>query len=60
MISVKFITINMEYVETTRGKRKLMYQGYYYVKFKVLVSGAFTTVIEPISAYPDCKSQMTQ
>ena len=32
----------MEYVETTRGKRKLIYQGYYYVKVKVLVSGAVT------------------
>ena len=50
----------MEYVETTREKRKLMYQGYYYVKVKVLVSGAFTPVIEPISADPDCKSQVTQ
>ena len=49
----------MEYVETTRGNRKLMYQGYYYVKVKVLVSGTFTPVIEPISADPDCKSQMT-
>ena len=27
-----------------------MYQGYVYVKVKVLVSGAFTPVIEPISA----------
>ena len=27
---------NMEYVETTRGKRKLVHNGHYYVKVKVL------------------------
>ena len=30
----------MEYIETTKGKRKLVHDGYYYVKQKQLASGA--------------------
>ena len=30
----------MEYIETTKGKLKLVHDGYYYVKQKQLASGA--------------------